>query len=128
METILIIFIGITAAFFLLLILKAITSDSLKRLCAICGAVSITWLILLFLFWTGRFSNIAIIALLMGESIVGIYYAAESYANKNNKALAVFRLPFILALTFIAVLVLGIVSHNALLTSALFIILLWLAF
>lgn len=65
---------GVTAFFILYLIAQAVTR---LRLGALCAGVSSTWTVLLFLYWAGMFENLALIALLMGGSLVGLYYAVE---------------------------------------------------
>jgi hypothetical protein len=93
-------FITIVAAiivlFFLILIIKQIFPKKLKnKTCALCLAVIITWLSLLVLYWSGRFDNLVIISLLMGGSILGIFYTIERNVKKD---LTLFRLPFFLTL------------------------------
>ena len=78
------------------LLVKKITKI---RLCALCSAVAITWLGLLILYWLGQFDNITLIALLIGQSVLGVYYLAE---KRLREELMVFRLPGWMTLTFIA--------------------------
>lgn len=47
------------------------------RPCAICAAVSITWLALLPLWFLGKEVDLLVVALLVGGSIVGLMYRAE---------------------------------------------------
>lgn len=70
-----------------------------KEFCAICSAVSLTWMFLLFLHWFGKFDDSVLIALLVGQSVLGIFYLAE---KKSFDALKIFRLPFLLSLIFMA--------------------------
>ncbi len=82
--------------FIMLLILKSFLPRSLqKSFCVICGAVSLTWILLLILFKNGLFANNLIIALLIGQSTVGIYYYVE---RKLPEKFHLFRLPFLLTL------------------------------
>ncbi len=69
------------------------------KLCAICGGVSATWIILLLLYWLDYFRDPLFIALLMGQTIVGIYYLLE---RRVKEELLVFRLPFLLSATLAA--------------------------
>lgn len=46
--------------------------------CALCAAVSGTWIPLLMLYHAGYYANETIIALLIGQSIVGLFYAIKS--------------------------------------------------
>lgn len=60
------------------------------KVCAICGAVSLTWLTLLVLkFLFGIEINTLILGILMGESVTGIMYLFETKAKeyKKNKLL-----------------------------------------
>lgn len=89
-------FMAILALFPVLLFFKKITSF---RFCVLCASVSLTWLGLLFLYWVGRFDDTVVLALLIGQSIVGVYYVAEKrLANK----FMVFRLAGLLTMTFVA--------------------------
>ena len=87
---------GITAIFFLILFLGGfLHHEKRERICSICFASSITWISLLVLYHLGKFSNILIIALLMGMTLLGIFYIFE---RKVKKELTFFRLPFLLTL------------------------------
>lgn len=91
------ILLGIIGLFFILLTIKNIIKHKSKwSFCVICVSISLTWIILLVLYFSKSFNNILIISLLMGMSITGIYYLAEKKI-KNDK-IKVFRLPFILTL------------------------------
>lgn len=90
----------LTGLFVLLLILKAVFK---LNFCVLCGAVSLTWISLLVLFWAGLFNEPVLIALLMGASVTGVYYLVE---KKVPKELHVFRFPFFLTLVFSAYLLL----------------------
>ncbi|MBI3032490.1 hypothetical protein HYY69_03375 [Candidatus Woesearchaeota archaeon] len=90
----------IVGFFILLLILKQFLPKSMqKSFCVICGAVSLTWFLLLLLLNSGLFTNKVIIALLLGQSTVGIYYFIE---KKVAERFHVFRLPFLLTLLVVA--------------------------
>lgn len=88
-------------AFFVILLIKSLIK---KEFCAICVAVSLTWIFLLILNKLSLFDNKIVIAVLMGQSVLGIFYLAEKKAQNNLKF---FRLPFLLTLTFVAYSVIG---------------------
>mgnify|MGYP001558037066 CR=1 FL=1 len=73
------------------------------KLCAICAAVSTTWIILLILKFVFNYNmNSLIIGILMGQSITGLMYLLENYAKRiNNKRLLMLRIFVILIGTFI---------------------------
>lgn len=83
---------AIVAAFALLLAIKAATR---WRFCVLCGSIGGTWLVLLVLYHAGRFDAPLLLALLMGQTITGIYYLLET---RVREAWLVFRLPFVLTL------------------------------
>jgi len=95
-EPVLIIFVAMALLFAGLLLLKP--SFALK-ICIICVTISLSWLTLLALYTAGLFRDPVLIALLMGQSIVGLYYLIE---KRVPKQLLVFRLPFLLTLTLVA--------------------------
>lgn len=82
-----------------------------SRLCALCGAVSGTWVTLLVLYHAEYYANLTVIALLIGQSIVGGFYWLDSHAPDR---LAVFSLPFLLTGTVVGYLALrpGTVAHE----------------
>ncbi len=117
---------GITIIFFLLLILKSFFLKE-KKLCIICASMSLTWIILLALSVLGKFSNPVLVALLIGQTAVGIFYVVE---QKVREELTLFRLPFLLTLTYIAYglltfTVLAGVNSKILLESGVFLAILW---
>lgn len=65
------------------------------KFCVLCAAISTTWLGLLWLYKLGRFNDPVILALLMGQSITGIFYMVESRVTRE---LRIFTLPFFLTL------------------------------
>ncbi len=110
----------ITGMFFLLLIIKELFKDNTKKkICVICLAVSLTWVMLLILYFLNIFDNNVILALLMGETVLGVYYLAES---KVKEELKIFRLPFLLTLTLAAY---SVIVYEDLIKSAILILLLW---
>ena len=88
-------FLVIVLLFFTLL---AVKSKLPWKICAICLAVSMTWLVLLFAYHAGRFDNILLLALLMGQSITGIYYLWE---KRTPEDWLIFRLPLLLSLLYL---------------------------
>jgi hypothetical protein len=97
MDPILIAVISITTVFVAMLLVKKALERLIKHpLCAICVAVSVTWLTLLALNIIGAFDDKVLIALLMGQTIIGLYYLIE---QKAAEQLMVFRLPLLLTLT-----------------------------
>ena len=116
----------IIALFFILLAIKQFLSGKIKkRFCVICASISLTWLVLLILYWTNLFDNILIISLLMGMSVTGIYYFIESKIGKKNKKFKIFRLPFVLTLIVLAYYIL---TFENIAKSAFIVIGLWLLF
>ena len=120
METLLLIEIIITGLFFAVLGIKELIPK--KNICAICFAVALTWIALLVLFWKKMFSDPILIALLMGQSIIGLFYLWENYVNEKW---LLFRLPFLLTITTLGYLsITGSINTSLLL----FLGILWLIF
>lgn len=116
--------IGITVIFFILLLLKEIFPKKIKsKFCAICAAVSLTWITLLILYILRIYTDIIIISILVGGTIVGIYYNTESKVKENIK---LFRLPFLLTLILIGYSLLNL--SYFFIKEIIFLILLWLFF
>jgi len=124
MENLIYVFFGIIILFFILLGIKQFMSKKFKeRFCVICASISLTWIILLILFYLDIFNNKIILALLIGTSISGIYYLIES---KVKEKLKIFRLPFILTLIFIGyILIEGI---EGVLSVIILLAILWISF
>ncbi len=111
--------IGIIALFFILLILKNIFNW--KKFCTLCISVSLTWIVLLVLYFLKIFQDKIIIAILMGHTSLGMFYLWE---KKVKEKLKIFRLP--LLLTFIFIIYTAIENFEF---NSLFIILgLWIVF
>jgi len=89
------VFLAISLVFVASLILKNLLK---KPLCSLCVAVASVWLALLFLYKSGSFSDEVLLALLVGQSITGVFYLAY---RRLPKALRIFSLPFLLTLTAI---------------------------
>ena len=111
--------IGITAAFVVALAAKRVIA---RQFCALCAAVSVTWIAMLALAYAGAITDRTLIALLVGQSVTGVYYAAETRVPKRW---TLFRLPFIVTLTVIAYsAVVATIVPSAMLVA----LALWLAF
>ncbi len=118
------IFVEIVVLFFSLLILKNIFLKKLKRkVCVLCAAVSLSWIGLLILHYLGRFDNMVVVALLMGGSLVGIFYLVE---RKVKEEMTLFRLPFFLTLVLIGYSLLDFSAE--LMRVGLFLVGLWIVF
>jgi len=92
----------IAVLFIALLVVKSMTG---WKFCVICTSVSLTWIALLVLYWLGLFDQPVIAAVLMGQSVTGLYFLLE---KKTSEELHVFRLPLLLTLTLAAFVVLGV--------------------
>ncbi|MBS3157156.1 hypothetical protein J4442_03210 [Candidatus Woesearchaeota archaeon] len=66
-----------------------------NKICVICASVFISWVFFLILYWKGKFLDKTIIAILIGESTLGIFYLIE---NKTKEEFKVFLLPVLLTL------------------------------
>jgi hypothetical protein len=84
---------AIVAAFVILLPLKQVSG---YRFCVLCVSISGVWLTLLTLHWLEIFDNPVLLALLMGQTVVGLNYLVE---RRISEDLLIFRLPFVLTLT-----------------------------
>jgi hypothetical protein len=107
----------ITTLYWLLLLRK---SKLTWRICTLCVAVSMTWAGLLAAYHMGWLGSALLPALLMGQSITGIYYQFE---KRVPRPLLVFRLPFLLTITYFFY---GALTLQAHLWAALFLAGLWL--
>lgn len=83
----------------LFIALLAAKSATKFRFCVICASVSLTWIGLLALLRFGLFRDPVIIALLMGESVTGLYYLCEKRLAAEFR---IFGFPFLLTLTLAA--------------------------
>lgn len=77
----------------------AVKNSLKKSFCVICVAVASVWLVLLYLYKYGDYNDLALLGLLIGQSITGFFYLA---IRKLPKPLRIFGLPFLLTLTAIA--------------------------
>lgn len=97
---------GIISVFFVLLALKSFLPKKIhNKICVLCTAVGLTWVSLLVLYWLRIFQDMLIIALLMGSTVLGIFYIAEKHVADKWKF---FRLPFYLTLVIAGYSLLGI--------------------
>jgi len=103
--------------FVLLLVIKKYTA---WQFCVLCASVSLTWIVLLVLYWLALFADPVLIAVLMGQSVVGIYYLLE---KKVPESLLLFRFPFFLTATALVFAILGYIS--SMMWPVLFLLLLW---
>lgn len=78
------------------LIIVIVQQQMKRKFCAICAAVSLTMASLLGWYWISGKGDPILLGILLGQSILGLFYLAEHYAPKP---LLVYRLPFLLALT-----------------------------
>ncbi|HIH47589.1 TPA: hypothetical protein HA297_04785, partial [Candidatus Woesearchaeota archaeon] len=92
------ILIAITVLFFVFLIVKNLFKK-FRNLCALCGAVSLTWIGLLVLLKLNRIQDTTIIALLMGQSTIGLFYLLQAKGKGKNRIMNLLRLPIYLVLT-----------------------------
>lgn len=90
----------VTLLFVALLFIKRATT---LRFCALCTAVSGTWIGLLGLYYSGYYDNETVIALFLGQTIVGTMYLGER--NLPDRY-SVFTLPYLLTGTVIGYLLL----------------------
>lgn len=81
----------LTLSFLGLLVLKSIVDS---KLCTLCGAVSGTWLVLLGISYLGQYGNETAVALLLGQSIVGVLYVLR---NRLPPEYDVYSFPFVIA-------------------------------
>ncbi len=109
----------ITILFVVLLLIKKTLSEIVK-VCAICVAVGLSWLLLLTMLKLGKIEDPLIVGILMGQSSLGVYYLLE---KKAPRELLLFRLPVLLSLTL---LVFTVVSGNWLLDASLLVAIVWL--
>ena len=124
MNEVLLALIGIVLLFILLLIIKQFLPKKIKdNSCVICTAVSLTWIILLGLYYLNLFENKTFIALLMGNTVLGIFYLAEKKVKNEWK---IFRLPFYFTLLTVAISVLQITKSIG--DLLLIVVILWIVF
>jgi hypothetical protein len=91
------------------------------KVCALCISVVLTWASLLVLYHAGHFHNVALLALLMGQSVTGFFYFVQ---KRVAPMLRVFTLPFFLTLT--TLFYFAITPTRDILPTALILLGLWL--
>lgn len=97
MEVIYVTVLAMAGLFFAWLFLKEMLYKALgKKICVICATVISTWIMLLAVKAAGYGVPLAIVAILMGESVTGFVYMFESKLGKNNKKLLVMKPAIIL--------------------------------
>jgi hypothetical protein len=114
----LVVLLSVTSVFAILLAAKSFLRI---KICPLCAGVFLTWTALLAMSWLGYAVDRTIVAVLVGESVVGLYHLAE---KKFKAEWGVFRLPFLLSLTLVAFLLLG--ADRRPLPAAAFLAILWL--
>lgn len=115
---------GITALFFLLLaVQRTVEKRTGRSYCVICVAFSLTWVVLLGLFFLGLYEDRLIIGILMGETVLGVFYTLEERVREEFE---VFKLPFLLTLVLAAYTVLD--ASLAVLPAWGFLLILWVLF
>ena len=119
MDLITLIFAGITLLFFVILVLKNIFN--LRKACAICLAVTLTWVVLLILYFLNIFNDKIIIAILIGHTSLGIFYLWEKKVKERTK---LFRLPYLLT----SILIIYHILNGFVISSLYFILGLWALF
>lgn len=84
------------------------------KLCAICSAVSGTWLVLLFLYFTKGNVDPLILGVLMGGSAVGVMYYLSSRVPEKYQLL---KFPFLISAFWIVFRLIGGVDKNILMET-----------
>jgi len=98
MEKMFLIFVGISVLFFVLLGVRELLGKRKGKVCAICFAFSLGWIVLLVLYFLGKFEDKSIIALMMGMTLLGLFYLWERSVKER---VLLFRLPFLLTLVLV---------------------------
>lgn len=91
-----VVLISVTLIFLTTLIIKKVFG---VKWCAICGGILLTWLGLFLMYRLGYVKDEIVLALLMGQSITGIYYFIS---KRVVSSLRIFTLPFMLTLLTLA--------------------------
>ena len=87
---------AIIVVFVLLLFAKKLAGI---KFCVLCVSVGLTWIGIFILVKLSRFQDLTLLALLLGESVTGIFYFTQ---RRVARALRIFTLPFFLSLTVLA--------------------------
>ena len=100
---------SIVIIYLLLVLIKDFAYKKTKiKICAICGAVSLTWVVMLILALLGYNIDKLLLGILMGESIVGIMYSLENKI-KNKLASSFVKLFTISIGTIVVYFILGVI-------------------
>lgn len=83
----------ITGLFAAVLVVKHALS---LKVCVLCSSIFLTWTSLLVLYKLGRFNDVVLLSLLMGQCVTGVYYMLD---KRVKPTLKIFTLPFFLSLT-----------------------------
>lgn len=110
----------ITGLFFVLLGVKIVLH---REFCVICASVTVTWLVLLVLFFVGRVNEPLFPAVLMGQSAVGLWYL---WQRRVAERFHLFRLPVLLTLTLAVYLI--FIPQAWTITVLGFLVVVWLVF
>ena len=117
-------FSGTLIALTVLFVFYIVLRSTLKlKVCALCAAVSTTWLGLLAMKLSGFDVDLLIIGILMGGSAVGIMYLLE---KKMSEKYSILKFPFLLTLFAFTYIVLGGFREGSLIY--LIILFLWVVF
>ena len=105
---------AIIVLFIMLLLAKKVAGI---KFCVLCVSVSLTWIGIFVLVKLNRFQDLTLLALLLGESVTGIFYFAQ---RRVAKELRIFSLPFFLTLTTLAYYLINPLTSILLIFSLLF--------
>lgn len=94
----------IVLATFWFLFLVLLKSKLSWKFCAVCVAISSIWLALLIMRFAGKTVDPLLIAVLMGESVVGFYYFLE---KRVPTAWQIFRWPYLITATIAVYVIIG---------------------
>lgn len=93
------VFLSMIVLFFIFLLIMPFLKKLLKNeICSLCASIFLSWAAFLILYWKGEFSDKVILAILIGQSTLGIFYFLDS---KKINGVGIFQLPFILTLILI---------------------------
>ncbi len=118
--SLLVIFGGVVALFAVLLAAKEILYSNI---CVLCASISVTWIVLLVMLWTGREVDRVLLALFAGQSITGGYYLLRA---KLAVRFRIFTLPFVLSATLVLYLLITR-RTDEMLPAGVLVAVLWLA-
>jgi len=111
--------VGILVFFLIILGFRSVRS---LKVCALCGAVSLTWLVLLCLLYVGYEVDPVLIGILMGGSGVGLVYLLEQKLPEHYQ---IVKTPFYLSFVVLAYALLG---GSIGITTGAMLIVIWIVF